>query len=113
MRLSDTKLDPSLKTIISSDVKNGKLALFVPPEMSELQPENLRYLHAMASRNACMLIEDRRTSDIRPLVEQRDLKPHKLALGIGELLMQTGMPGQAATLSNCSVTNTNIGRNNR
>jgi len=99
MRLSDTRLDPSLKTIISSDVKNGKLALFLPPEMSELQPENLRYLHAMASRNDCVLIEDRRASDIRPLVEQRDLKPHKLAIGIGELLKQTGMPGPAAQLS--------------
>jgi len=99
MRLSDTRLDPSLKTVISSDVKNGKLALFVPPEMSDLQPENLRYLHALASRNGCMLIEDRRTSEIRPLVEQRDLKPHQLAIGIGELLKQTGMPGSQAKLS--------------
>jgi len=99
MRMSDTRLDPSLKTIISSDVKNDRLALFVPPEMSDLQPENLRYLHAMASRNGCMLIEDRRNSDIRPLVEQRDLKPHKLALGIAELLKQTGMPGPTAQLS--------------
>lgn len=99
MRMSDTKLDPSLKTVISSDVKNDKLALFVPPEMSSLQPENLRYLHAMASRNGCMLIEDRRTSDIRPLVEQRDLKPHKLAIGVGELLKQTGMPGPTPRLS--------------
>lgn len=99
MRLSDTRLDPSLKTVISSDVKNDKLALFVPPEMSNLQPENLRYLHAMASRNGCMLIEDRRCSDIRPLVEQRDLKPHRLAQGISELLVQTGMPGPAARLS--------------
>lgn len=100
MRLSDTRLDPSLKTVISSDVKNGKLALFLPPEMAELQPENLRYLHTLASRNDCMLIEDRRTADIRPLVEQRDLKPHKLAVGIGELLKQTGMPGTAPSLSN-------------
>ena len=99
MRLSDSRLDPSLKTIISSDVKNGKLALFLPPEMSDLQPENLRYLHALASRNECMLIEDRRTADVRPLVEQRDLKPHSLAIGIGELLQQTGMPGPAASLS--------------
>lgn len=99
MRLSDTRLEPSLRTIISSDVKNGKLALFLPPEMSDLQPENLRFLHAMASRNDCILIEDRRASDIRPLVEQRELKPHKLAIGIGELLKQSGMPGPAAQLS--------------
>jgi len=99
MRLSDTRLDPSLRTIISSDVKNSKLALFVPPEMSELQPENLRYLHALASRNGCMLIEDRRNTDIRPLVEQRDLKPHKLSIGIGELLKQAGMPGANPSLS--------------
>lgn len=99
MRLSDTRLDPSLKTIVSSNVKNGKLALFVPPEMSDLQPENLRYLHALASRNGYLLIEDRRSADIRPLVEQRDLKPHKMAIGIGELLKQTGMPGPAAQLS--------------
>lgn len=99
MRLSDTRLDPSLRTVISSDVKNGKLALFVPPEMSDLQPENLRYLHALASRNGCMLIEDRRGTDIRPMVEQRDLKPHKLSLGIAQLLKQTGMPGPTARLS--------------
>ncbi len=99
MRLSDTRLDPSLKTMVSSDVKNGKLALFVPPEMSELQSENLRYLHALASRNGCMLIEDRRATDIRPLVEQRDLKPHKLSIGIAELLRQAGLPGPVAQLS--------------
>jgi len=99
MSLSDTRLDASLKTVVSSDVKNGKLALFVPPEMSDLQPENLRYLHAMASRNECILVEDRRTSEIRPLVEQRDLKPHRLAVGISELLKQTGMPGSLAQLS--------------
>lgn len=99
MRLTDMRLDPSLRTVVSSDVKNGKLALFVPPEMSDLQPENLRYLHAMASRNGCFLIEDRRTASIRPLVEQRDLKPHKLAHGIGELLQRTGMPGPGAKVS--------------
>ena len=99
MRLSDSRLDPSLKTVISSDVKNDKLALFLPPEMSDLQPENLRYLHALASRNDCVLIEDRRGADIRPLVEQRDLKPHKLSIGIGELLKQTGMPGPTPGLS--------------
>jgi len=99
MRLSENRLDPSLKTVISSDVKNGKLALFVPPEMSELQPENLRYVHALASRNQCVLIEDRRTASIRPLVEQRDLKPHLMAKGIVELLKQTGMPGATPKLS--------------
>lgn len=99
MQLSDNRPKSDLRTIVSSDVKNGKLALFVPPEMSELQPDNLRYLHAMASRNGCMLIEDRRTSDIRPLVEQRDLKPHKMISGISELLKMTGMPGPDPTLS--------------
>ena len=99
MRLTDTRIEPSLKTVISSDVKNGKLALFLPPEMSELQPENLRYLHAMASRNDCILIEDRRTSEIHPLVEQRDLKPHMLAMSICDLLKQTRMPGAQPQLS--------------
>lgn len=99
MRNSDKHIDPSLKTIISSDGKNGKLALFVPPEMSDLQPENLRYLHAMASRNGCTLIEDRRGFEARPLVERRDLKPHKLARGVGVLLKQTGMPGPNPPLS--------------
>lgn len=99
MQLSDSRLKSNLRTIVSSDVKNGKLALFVPPEMSELQPDNLRYLHAMASRNGCMLIEDRRTSEIRPLVEQRDLKPHKLTKGISELLKLTGIPGADPKLS--------------
>jgi len=99
MRNSDKHIDPSLKTIISSDDNNGKMALFVPPEMSDLQPENLRYLHALASRNGCTLIEDRRGLDIRPLVERRDLKPHKLARGVGVLLKQTGMPGPNPQLS--------------
>jgi len=99
MRHSDKRIDPSLKTIISSDGKNGKLALYVPPEMSELQPENLRYLHALASRNGCTLIEDRRGLDVRPMVERRDLKPHTLALGIAELVKQAGMPGPAPQLS--------------
>jgi len=99
MRQCEKHVDPSLRTIITSNSKSGKLALYVPPEMSELQPENLRYLHAMASRNGCTLIEDRRELDMRPLIERRDLKPHKLAAGISELIKQAGMPGPSAQLS--------------
>jgi len=99
MRLCEQRVDPSLKTIISTDGKNGKLALYVPPEMSEFQPENLRFLHAMATRNGCTLIEDRREIDMRPLTERRDLKPHKLAKGISQLIKQAGMPGPHAQLS--------------
>lgn len=97
--LADARADSSLRTIISSDVKQDRLALFLPPEMSELQPENLRYLHALASQHGCMLIEDRRNMDIRPIVENRDLKPHKLAIGISQLLKQTGLPGDNIQLS--------------
>lgn len=99
MRLSDTSAEASLKTVISSDVRNGKLALFVPPDMAELQPENLRYLHALASCNGCKLVEDRRKYHIQPIVEKRDLKPHKMALGISELIQQAGMPGPSPQLS--------------
>ncbi len=97
--LTDAKVEPSLRTVISSDVKNDKLALFLPPEMSELQPENLRYLQALASSQGCLLIEDRRTMKIQPIVENRDLKPHKLAQGINALLEQTGMQGDRLELS--------------
>jgi len=99
MRHCDKRVDSNLKTIVSSDGKNGRLALYVPTEMSDLQPENLRYLHAMASRNGCTLIEDRRGLDIRPVVERRDLKPHQLSIGISELIRLTGMPGPRAQLS--------------
>ncbi len=99
MRISNCRPNPRLRTTISSDVKGEKLALFLPPEMSHLQPENLRYLHGFASKQGCLLIEDRRNSDIRPIIEQRDLKPHKLAVGIGQMLKQTGMGGQSIKLS--------------
>ncbi len=99
MQHCDKRIDLNLKTIVRSDGKNGKLALYVPPEMSECQPENLRYLHALASRNGFTLVEDRRGLDIRPFVERRDLKPNQLANGIGELIQQTGMPGPKAQLS--------------
>lgn len=99
LRLCDNNIDLSLKTIICSDGKNGRLALYVPPEMSDYQPENLRYLHVLANRNGCTLIEDRRELDIRPFVERRDLKPNQLAEGISDLLQQTGMPGPRAPLS--------------
>ncbi len=99
LSLTDSRADSSLRTVISSDVKNDKLALFLPPEMSELQPENLRYLHAMASRHGCLLIEDRRAMDVRPIVENRDFKPHSLVKGISQLLQQTGVPGEQMSLS--------------
>ena len=99
MRHCDNRIDLNLKTIISSDIKNGKLSLYVPPEMSEYQPENLRYLHALAGRHGYTLIEDRRELDIRPFVERRDLKPNSLTTGISELIHQTGMPGPRAELS--------------
>jgi len=67
--------------------------------MQDLQPENLRYLHALASRNGCTLIEDRRGFDIQPLVERRDLKPHILAQGVAVLLKQAGMPDETHPIS--------------
>jgi len=67
--------------------------------MPEYQPENLRYLHALAHRNGYTLIEDQRELDIRPFVERRDLNSNKMAIGIAELIKQTGMPGPRAELS--------------
>jgi len=96
----DTSIETSLRTMVTSDMQDGQLSLFLPPEMSRLQPENLRYLHAVAARYGYTLVEDRRTGYVQPLIEQREFKPNTLASGLGQLLQQTGMPGKQPKISN-------------
>ena len=89
-----------MRTIISCDVRSGKPSIYVPPDMAELQPRSLRYLHVFARRNDLQLVEDRRRVAIQPVHEQRGRNEPVLARGLGELLQQLGMPGNARTQSN-------------
>lgn len=88
-----------MRTMLSCNIKSSKPSLYVPPDMAELQPRNLRYLHAFAKANDLKLVEDRRRVAITPAVEQRDSAPPMIALGLSMLLKQTGMPGAARSLS--------------
>ena len=99
LRLTERRADPRLRTNLSCHARGETPAFFLPPDMSSLQPDSLRYLHAMARRNRCRLIEDRRDIDIQPIVEQRNQKPSALALGVSLLLQQTGLPGPVRCLS--------------
>ena len=99
MRRSRGELGARLHTALSCDVRNGRPVLFLPPEMGSLQPRSLAYLRAFARHHGFGLIEDRRRVDVRPIAERRDDTPSELALGIGLLLEQTGMPGGARRLS--------------
>jgi len=88
---TDRQLDLGLRTTLSCALTGDKPALFLPPEMATNQPDNLRYLHRLAARHNCRLIEDRRSIDIKPLIEQRtDVVSPMLQASI-ELLKQTGM----------------------
>jgi len=100
-RIAQTNESPEtrMRTMISCDVRAGKPSLYVPPDMTELQPRSLRYLHAFARRNDLQLVEDRRRVSIQPVHEQRGRNQSALAKGMGELLRQLGMPGRARTLS--------------
>jgi len=100
-RIAQTHDSPEtrMRTMISCDVRSGKPSLFVPPDMAELQPRSLRYLHAFARLNDLQLVEDRRRVAIQPVHEQRGRNQSALAKGLGELLQQLGMPGRGRTLS--------------
>ena len=99
LKFTDQRIDPRLRTTISCQEKSGKSALFLPPEMSSLQPESLRYLHTFARYNNCRLIEDRRTVDIQPIVENRNVLSPDIRQGVSLLLKQTGLQGIRDTLS--------------
>ena len=99
-RAGTTDSAPRLHTTLSCNVRGRRPVLFLPPEMGTLQPRSLGYLRAFARHHGFGLVEDRRRADIRPIVEQRDRTPSRLAMGISLLLKQSGMPGGARTLSN-------------
>lgn len=99
IRKTDHSAESRMHTVLSCDIKSNKPALFLPPDMAELQPRSLRYLHAFAQANDLRLIEDRRRVEIRPVIEQRDQKPPMIALGLSTLLKQMGLPGPPRPLS--------------
>jgi hypothetical protein len=89
-----------MKTRLNFDIRSSKPSLFVPPDMAELQPASLRYLHTFTQRHEMTLVEDRRALELQPTIEQRDQSAPMLAIGISLLLKQTGLPGIAKVLSN-------------
>ncbi len=99
LNLTDRRSSTRLRTNLSSTIQHGKVAFFLPTEMASLQPENLRYMHRLANTHNCKLIEDRRTVDVQPIIEQRDNEFSTMAMGISLLLNQTGMPGSTPDLS--------------
>jgi hypothetical protein len=99
IRNTSQHAESRMRTVISCDIRSGKPALFLPPDMAELQPQSLRYLHAFAKTNDLSLIEDRRRIEIQPMVEQRNRKPPMIAKGLSMLLKQTGLPGSSRPLS--------------
>jgi len=88
---TDRKIDIGLRTHVSCTLAGSKTALFLPPKMATIQPHNLRFLHRLAARHHCRLIEDRRAIDIKPLIENRNQKLSPMMLATMELLKQTGM----------------------
>ena len=99
IRKTDHSTESRMRTVISCDIRANKPALFVPPDMAELQPQSLRYLHSFANTNDMTLVEDRRRVEVQPIIEQRDKKPPMIALGLSMLLKQTGVPGSPRSLS--------------
>ncbi len=99
IKRTDHSAESGMRTMLYCDIQSSKPALFVPPDMAELQPQSLRYLHAFSQANDLKLIEDRRRVMIQPIIEQREQKPPMIAAGLSMLLKQTGMPGNAKALS--------------
>lgn len=92
---TDQQLELGLRTTLSCDLAGDKTTLFLPPEMAANQPENLHYLHRLASRHNCRLIEDRRSIDIKPFIDQRNADVTPMLQASIELLKQSGMQGSS------------------
>lgn len=88
---TDRQLDLGLRTTFSCAHTGNKPAFYLPPEMAVHQADNLRYLHALASKHDFRLIEDRRSIDIKPFIEQRSNDVSPMMQASIELLKQTGM----------------------
>jgi hypothetical protein len=99
IRKTDRTAESRMRTMLVCDIKSNKPALYVPPDMADLQPRSLRYLHAFARSNDLKLVEDRRQVEVQPITEKRNRKPPKIALGLSMLLNQTGAIGAIRTLS--------------
>ncbi len=85
--------------MVCCDVRSGKPSIYVPPDMAELQPRSLRYLHAFARTHDLQLVEDRRRISVQPLHDKRNQSSPAIARALGELLQQLGMPGAVRTQS--------------
>lgn len=99
IRKTDQSAESRMRTMLVCDIKSNKPALYVPPDMAELQPNSLRYIHAFARAHDLKLVEDRRRVEMQPIIEQRDDDPPTIALGLSMLLNQTGAPGAIRTMS--------------
>jgi len=99
LKLTDEKTKTGLQARITCNVVNDNASFILPPEMAELQPDVLNYLHAIGAAHDITLIEERRSKDRIPVINRRSQRPTNLALGISLLLKQTGMPGPVHSLS--------------
>jgi len=99
LSFTDQRVRQGLRATVSSKIIDDKVHLFIPPELAQLQPDVLRYLHALGAAHNFTLVEDRRSVDIEPIAERRSARPNDLALGVSLLLKQTGLPGPAHSLS--------------
>lgn len=92
-----TQVQPSaesrMRTVVSCDTRSGKKAMFVPPDMPQLQPRSLRYLRAFARTHDFQLVEDRRRAVATPVREMRHNPTPSICKAMGELLQQLGLPG--------------------
>lgn len=87
------------RTMLSCDIKASKPALFLPPDMAELQPNGLEYLRAFAKAHKFTLMEDRRRVKVQPMLERRNRTTPMIANAIGELLNTAGLRGDPPALS--------------
>ena len=100
LRVAEDHGRPTARTSLGCHVDpEGASRLFVPPEMPSLQPGSLRWLLRFATANDFALVEDRRDRREEPFMDRRSDTPPAIALGLGLLLKQTGLPGPVARLS--------------
>lgn len=88
-----------IRTVITCDMLSGRPSIYVPPDMAQLQPDSLRYLHTFARQHDLQLVEDRRRVSVQPISEKRNPVTPVIARAVGELLQQLGMPGEARSQS--------------
>ena len=82
-----------VRTVVSCDIRSGRKAMFVPPDMPQLQPRSLQYLRAFALTHDLQLVEDRRRVTVTPVRDMRNSPTPAICKALGELLQQLGLPG--------------------